>query len=164
MSQEVVFARQHEQNDYYKCSPYPVKRLAWRNSLGGYDYFNFTLKSSETIDIERNKYSKMVGTFDKSKYYYASWQTGDAVRQTKAKKKEILNTDYITEAEGVLIEKLLMSTDVFVVENISQPEPTKHTEAVTITDSSFVKKTVVNDKLIQYSISIEYSNEINTNS
>tara|TARA_R100001594_G_scaffold89153_1_gene123567 strand:- start:3332 stop:4888 length:1557 start_codon:yes stop_codon:yes gene_type:complete len=165
VSQEIVFARQSFRlNKYSECTRYPIRRLAWRNSLGGYDYFNFTLKSTQTTDVERNKYAKMLGTFDKSKYYYASWQTGDAVRQTTARKKETLNTNFITEAEGVLIEKLFMSTDVFILENSSGLDPVRYTEAVTITDSSFIKKTVVNDTLIQYSITIEYSNEINTNS
>ena len=122
------------------------------------------MKSTETIDVDRNKYSKMLGIFDKSRFYYSSWQTGDAVRQTTARKKETLNTNFITEAEGVLIEKLFMSTDVFILENSSDLDPTRHTEAVTITDTSFIKKTVVNDTLIQYSLTIEYSNELNTNS
>ena len=102
----------------------------------------------------------MLGHFNKSKYYYMNFGKGQAVRQTTAKKKETLNTDFISEADGHLIEKLLMSTSVFVVKNDS----TQTTESVIVTDSSFVKKTVANDKLIQYSISIEYANELNTNS
>ena len=53
-----------------------------------------------------------------------------------------------------------MSTDVYIIQNAD----TTYTQAVVVTDSSFIKKTVVNDKLIQYSITIEYSNELNTNS
>ena len=53
-----------------------------------------------------------------------------------------------------------MSTDVYIVEN----DDTTYTEAVMVTDSSFVKKTVANDKMIQYTINIEYANPINTNS
>ena len=53
-----------------------------------------------------------------------------------------------------------MSTDVYIVENAD----TTYTEPVMITDTSFVKKTVANDKLIQYTIQIEYANPINTNS
>ena len=155
VSEEIIFARQDG-----SCKGYDVRRLAWRNSLGCYDYFNFKLKSTQTIDIERKKYGKMLGHFNKSKYYYMNFGKGQAVRQATAKKKETLNTDFISEADGYLIEKLLMSTSVFVVKNAS----TQVTESVIVTDSSFVKKTVANDKLIQYSITIEYSNELNTNS
>ena len=91
-SEEVVFAKQDA-----GCKGYKVRRLAWRNSLGCYDYFNFTLKSTQTIDIERNKFGQMLGVFNKSKFYYSDWQRGEAVRETTATVKETLNTDYISE-------------------------------------------------------------------
>ena len=53
-----------------------------------------------------------------------------------------------------------MSTDVYIVENAD----TDFTQAVMVSDTSFVKKTVANDKLIKYTINIEYANPINTNS
>ena len=53
-----------------------------------------------------------------------------------------------------------MSTDAQIVQNAD----TDFTEGVIITDSSFLKKTVANDNLIQYTINIEYANPINTNS
>ena len=53
-----------------------------------------------------------------------------------------------------------MSTDVYIVENAD----TEFTQGVMITDSSIIKKTVANDKLIQYTIKIEYANNVNTNS
>ena len=53
-----------------------------------------------------------------------------------------------------------MSTNVYIIEN----SDTEFTQGVLITDSSIVKKTVANDRLIQYTINIEYANPINTNS
>ena len=142
------------------CKGYKVRRLAWRNSKGGYDYFNFKAKSSQTVDVERNNFASMLGTFNKSRWRYNNTQRGKATRQTTATLKETLNTEYITEAEGDMLEKLIMSTDVYIVENAD----TTYTEAVMVTDSSFVRKTVANDNLIQYTIQIEYANPLNTNS
>ena len=142
------------------CKGFKVRRLAWRNSVGGYDYFNFKKKSTQTTSINRDNYNSMIGTFNKSRYRYNNTQRGKTTRQTTAILRETINTDYITEAQGVLIEKLLMSTDVQIVQNAD----TDFTEGVIITDSSFVKKTSANDKLIQYTINIEYANPINTNS
>jgi hypothetical protein len=142
------------------CKGYKVRRLAWRNSLGAYDYFNFKSKSSQTVDVTRNNFSTMVGTFDKSKYRYNNTQRGKATRQVTATIKETLNTDWITEQEANLLEKLIMSTNIYIVENAD----TTYTEGVVVTDSSFIRKTVANDKLIQYTIQIEYANPINTNS
>ena len=142
------------------CKGFKVRRLAWRNSVGGYDYFNFKKKSTQTINVERNNYSSMLGTFNKSKWRYNNTQRGKTTRQTTATLSETLNTDWITEQDASLLEKLIMSTDVYIVENAD----TDFTQAVMVSDTSFVKKTVANDKLIKYTINIEYANPINTNS
>ena len=142
------------------CKGYNMRRLAWRNSKGCWDYLNFELKSTDTIDISRNKYAKMLGIFNKSKYRYSDWDKGKAIRQTSAIRKETLNTDYLDAEQASLIKECMLSTDVYIVENVD----TQFTQSVLVTDSSYIKKTVANDKLIQYSIQIEYSNEVNTNS
>jgi len=142
------------------CKGFNVRRLAWRNSVGGYDYFNFKKKSTQTVEVQRNNYSTMLGTFNKSKWRYNNTQRGKTTRQTTAVLKETLNTDWISEQDGNLLEKLLMSTSVYIVENAD----TDYTEAVMITDSSHVRKTVANDRMIRYTINIEYANPLNTNS
>lgn len=53
-----------------------------------------------------------------------------------------------------------MSTNVQIVENAD----TTFTAPVMVSDKSFIKKTVANDKMIKYTINIEYANTINTNS
>jgi hypothetical protein len=142
------------------CKGYKVRRLAWRNSVGGYDYFNFKRKSIQTTNVERNTYSSMLGTYDQARFSYDNTQRGKATRETTANLKETINTDWLSEEQANLIEKLIMSTDVYIVENAD----TTYTQPVMITDSSFLRKTVVNDKMIQYTINIEYANSINTNS
>ena len=142
------------------CKGFKVRRLAWRNSVGGYDYFNFKKKSTQTVGVQRNNYSTMLGTFNKSQWRYNNTQRGKTTRQTTAVLKETLNTDWISEQDGNLLEKLLMSTSVYIVENAD----TDYTEAVMITDSSHVRKTVANDRMIRYTINIEYANPLNTNS
>ena len=101
-----------------------------------------------------------MGRFNGSKWSYNNTMRGSKTRQVTAVLKETLNTDWINEQDANLLEKLIMSTDVYIVENAD----TTYTEPVMITDTSFVKKTVANDKLIQYTIQIEYANPINTNS
>ena len=142
------------------CKGFKIRRLAFRNSLGCYDYFNFKMKSISTIEVNRDNYNSMLGTFNKSRWRYNNTQRGKTTRQTTAILKETLQTDWISEQDANLLEKLVYSTDVYILENLD----TDFTEGVVITDSSFVKKTVANDKLIQYTINIEYANPINTNS
>ena len=117
-------------------------------------------KSTQTVEVQQDNYSTMLGTFNKSRWRYNNTQRGKKTRQTTAILKETLNTDWITEQDANLLEKLIMSTDVYIVENAD----TTYTQAVMITDSSHVRKTVANDRKIQYTINIEYANPLNTNS
>lgn len=143
------------------CKGYAVRRLAWRNSLGAWDYFNFKKKSTQTVNVERNNYSSMLGTFNKSKYRYDDYQRGKTTRQTTAVLRETLNTDWIPEAQADLIEKCLISTNVQIVQN----DNSTYTQSVMVTSSSHIRKTSANDGMkIQYTIEIEYANNLNTNS
>jgi hypothetical protein len=142
------------------CKGFKVRRLAWRNSLGCYDYFNFKKKSTQRVEVTRNNYSSIMGRFNGSKWSYNNTMRGKTTRQVTAVLKETLNTDWVTEQDGNLLEKLIMSTDVYIVENAD----TEFTQGVMITDSSFTKKTRANDKMMQYTIQIEYANNVNTNS
>jgi len=142
------------------CKGFKVRRLAFRNSLGCYDYFNFKKKSTQKVEVTRNNYSSIMGRFNASKWYYNNTMRGKKTRQVTAVLKETLNTDWVTEQDANLLEKLIMSTDVYIVENAD----TEFTQGVMITDSSFTRKTRANDKMIQYTIQIEYANNVNTNS
>lgn len=143
------------------CKGFKVRRLAWRNSLGGYDYFNFKMKSSQNVKVNRNTYSTLLGNYNDELYTYENWGRGKNTRQTTAVLEETLNTDWITEQDAVLLENLIKSTRVEMIEN----SDTTYTVGVMVTDSSFVRKTQANDGMrIQYTIKIEYANPLNTNS
>jgi len=143
------------------CKGFDIRRLGWRNSLGCWDYFNFTKKSTQTLKIERDNYQTMIGNFSDAIYSYNNFEGGKKVSRTSAVLSETLNTDWITEDEAVLLESLMKATKVQIIAN----DYTTYTVPVLIKDSTFVKKTDVNDRLkIQYTIKIEYANPINTNS
>ena len=142
-----------------KCKGFKYRRLAWFNSKGGYDYFSFTMKSTQTIDITRDNYESMLGTFNQDYYSYNNTGRGKTTRRTGAILRETLETDFIKEEEAQLLESLFTSIRVDVVES----DDNEYTQPVVITDTSFIRKTHANDRLIQYTVNIEYANPINTN-
>ena len=147
--------------DDENCKGFDIRRLAWRNSKGCYDYFNFKMKSTQTIDIKRNTYETMIGNYGGVRFDYTTFEDGIEVRETSARVTETINTDFLNEAEASLLESLLVSTKVDVVQDGTA---TTYTVPVTIKDSKFIRKTIANNKLIQYTITIEYSQPLNTNS
>mgnify|MGYP003146962346 CR=1 FL=1 len=143
------------------CKGFEIRRLAWRNSLGCWDYFNFKMKSTQTLKIDRDSYEAMMGEFSQDVYSYNNFEGGKKIRRTAAILSETINTDWITEEEAVFLENLMKATKVQLIEN----DYTTYTVPVLIKDTNFVKKTDVNNRLkIQYTFKIEYANPINTNS
>lgn len=143
------------------CKGFAIRRLAWINTKGGWDYFNFKMKSKRTLDISRNNYSTVLGIFNGEKYSYENTARGSRTRQVTAIQKEIIQTDWISEEEGQLLENLFLSSNVNIIEN----SDTTYSYPVLITDKNFIKKSVANDGVkIRYTINIEYANPVNTNS
>ena len=119
------------------------------------------MKSTQNVDVKRDSYGQVLGEFNSTKYSYNNFDSSKKVRKTSAILKEKLNTDWITEEDAELIEKCVMSTDVFIIENAD----TTYTVPVLVTNKSIVRKTIANNKIkIQYTINIEYANPLNTNS
>ena len=142
------------------CKGFKVRRLAWINSKGAWDYFNFKMKSTQKIEIKRNNYNTMLGIYGGEKYSYSNTQRGQTTRNVEAIKKETLTTDWISEDEATLLKYLFISKNVNMVKN----SDTDYNYPIMIKDTTYTKKTGANDGLIQYTIEIEYSNPINTNS
>ena len=143
------------------CKGFKVRRLAWINSVGCYDYFNFKMKSTQTVQVSRNNYSTMLGDFNNTMYSYDNFGRGKRTRQTTSILKETLNTDWMSEQDAQLLENLMVSKSIEIIKN----SDTDFTVPVMITDTNFVRKTVANEGVkIQYTINIEYANPVNTNS
>ena len=142
------------------CKGFKVRRLGWRNSLGCWDYFNFKMKSTQTVDVKRDTFGKVLGEYNSTAYSYNNFDSTNQVRKTNAILKETLNTDWITEQDADLLEKCIVSTDVFIIENAD----TTYTVPVLITNKNIIRKTNANNGIkIQYTIQIEYANPLNTN-
>ena len=142
------------------CKGFKIRRLGWLNSLGCWDYFNFKMKSKQSVDVKRDTYGQVLGEYNSTEYSYNNFDSTRKVRKTDAILKETLNTDWITEQDAELLEKCVMSTDVFIIENAD----TTYTVPVLVTNKNIVRKTSANDGIkIKYTINIEYANPLNTN-
>jgi hypothetical protein len=137
-------------------------RLTWLNQWGVWDYYTFNMKSTRSISTNRTSYTQQGGTWNESTFKIKGYKGGKKNFRVNSTEKIKLNTDFVTEAEGVWFEELINSTDVYIVNGYSEGEnifktTNKYIEPVALTTSSYVKKTIANDKLMQYTIEIEKS-------
>ena len=60
-----------------------------------------------------------------------------------------------------MVEELINSTEVYIIKGFSADDintiTNKYVEPVTLTTSSYIRKTIANDRLIQYTFDIEKS-------
>jgi hypothetical protein len=136
-------------------------RLTWLNQWGTWDYYTFNMKSTRTVATNRTSYTQLGGTWNESTFKIAGYKGGKKNFRVNATEHIKLNTDFVTEAEGLWFEELINSTEVYIVNesatDVANTITNKYIEPVVLTTSSYVKKTIANDKLMQYTIEIEKS-------
>jgi len=136
-------------------------RLTWLNQWGTWDYYTFNMKSTRSINTNRTSYTQLGGTWNESSFKIAGYKGGKKNFRVNSTEKIKLNTDFVTEAEGLWFEELINSNEVYIVNGFSTDAANtitnKYVEPVVLTTSSFVKKTIANDKVMQYTIEIEKS-------
>lgn len=114
----------------------------------------FFLKSVENVNTRSETFKRNIFTYSSSNYDTKSHQT-QTFNKT-GKKRFTLNTDYLAEAYNAVIEDIMLSEYVWIYFD-SKWHP------VTVSTSTLLKKTSVNDKLIQYTIEVEDANDIINN-
>ena len=78
-----------------------------------------------------------------------------------------MNSDFVTEDEAVIFEELINSPEVYLLKGyVSGSEISsvlnQYVTPVRLLTSSFTKKTIANDKLMQYNFEIEKSKTLRT--
>jgi hypothetical protein len=140
---------------------YEAIRLTWLNQWGTWDYYTFNMKSTRSVTTNRTSYTQLGGTWNESTFKIADYKGGKKNFRVNSTEKITLNTDFVTEAEGVWFEELINSNDVYIVNeystDVSNTITRKYVDPVVLTTSSYVKKTIANDRLMQYTFEIEKS-------
>lgn len=150
------------------CKGYETIRLAWLNTFGVWDYYTFTKKSTRTVTTKKVHYQQLKGTWNKESYNPQGYLGGNKVFTSGAKEMIEINTDYIDEDTAVWLQELFVSPDVYILnsystDNANEGYGLKYVEPVVLTTSSYTRKTLANDGLIQYKIDLERSKKVRVN-
>ena len=139
---------------------YESIRLTWLNQWGAWDYYTFTMKSVRSTTTNRTTYTQMGGTWNDSVYEIEGYKGGKKNFRVNSTERIQINSDFLTEADAVWFEELMNSQSVYILNGYNATESTftitnKYVEPVLITTSSYTRKTIANDKLIQYTFDLE---------
>ena len=147
---------------------YDPIRLTWLNQWGVWDYYTFKMKSTKSISTKGSTYQQLEGTWNESIYSPSGYRGGKKAFRVNATEKIVMNTDFVSESESEWFEELVNSPEVYILDGF-QTDPTNpllstYVTPVRLTTSSFTRKTVANDKLMQYTFEVEKSKTLRTQS
>ena len=154
-----------------KCNSlkgYEPIRLCWLNQWGCWDYFTFNMKSIKSIKTNGSTYNQLEGTWNEASYKLDSYKGGKKSFRVNANEMVRINTDFINEDKSVMFQELINSPEIYILEGFQNDTTNssfnKYVTPVRLTTSSFTTKTVANDKLIQYTLEVEKSKTLRTQS
>ena len=147
---------------------YEPIRLTWLNQWGVWDYYTFNMKSTKTISTKGSTYEQLEGTWNESVYKLNGFKGGKKAFRVNATEKIQMNTDFVSESESEWFEELINSPEVYILKGFATTSTTsllnQYATPVRLTTSSYTKKTVANDKLMQYTFEVEKSKTLRTQS
>jgi hypothetical protein len=147
---------------------YESIRLCWLNQWGAWDYYTFTQKSIRSVSTKGSTYEQLAGTWNEAAYRVDSYKGGKKAFRVNATEKITMNTDFVSESENEMFEELINSPEVYILKGYQTDGAfsalNQYVIPVRLTTSSFTKKTVANDKLIQYTFEVEKSKTLRTQS
>jgi len=109
--------------------PYRQYRLAFSNNLGGWDYFNFDLNHTETMEIQREEFTRLFGTWSGSNFNYNQKERGRKVYDSVGFERTTISAK-VTSEESEALKMLVGSREVQLLNG-------SDSEAIIITDTSF---------------------------
>jgi hypothetical protein len=138
----------------YQCpNKYGEVDIHFLNKYGVYDSFVFNALSRKTINITREQYNQPIY---KQADLNTAWSYGVQITtpyHTNGIEQIVVNTDYLPQAYNEVMKQLQFSQNILMVEG-------SDVYSVRITDTAYTEKTIVNDKLIQYTFTLEYNQPV----
>ena len=119
-------ARTSEILEFYMEDPDCINQpihLLFLNGRGMWDTYTFGKKSTKTFEVERKQY-RQESSLDKSYYSRGSSQRGITIYDQNATYIIECMSDYMTQADTVIVEEIFNSPEVYIIEGISDlPNP-----------------------------------------
>ena len=133
------------------CKGLETIRLAYVNTLGTWDYFNFYKKSTRKSEINRSYYRSNYGDYTGSTYIQSSAEGGKRSFATNVEEVIEANTDYLTEEEVGFMKELFISPQVYMQVGTGT---SVQFVPVCVEEKEYIKQTTANDMLKQYVIEV----------
>jgi len=128
-------------------------RIAWKGFGGSWEYFNFTKKNEESIEIERKRYQQVLGTYGTS-FTQNGMQRGLTEVGNITKRFLTINSDWISEGEFQLLRGMMVSRQVHWVQDDGTFIP------MLVEDNTYTEQRTRDGKLKNLTVKLSYANNL----
>jgi len=140
-----------------KCSRYNLTQVFWLNPHGAFDCYTFDRKATINEKIDRKTYKQYLPP------YYNTYTAGEKVFYTNVTEELILTSNWVTQQESQLLIQMAQSPVVYVIKTY-QYDPSgygiyPYAVPYIVNTDSIKYEQKVNDKEIQYTISLRPAND-----
>lgn len=141
-------------------SRFEVFRLHFLNKFGGFETRDFTKVSRKVLTITKSEFGKLPYTIDSAgnvNYYNSNnvYNEQQSVYASQYTEKITLNSDILTDQEYVWLSELILSPLIYV-------EQSGYFLPCSIIQSNYTFNKVINDKLTNLTIDINFGDQFNT--
>ena len=158
-----LFVNEETQGNWNQNCNFTPVRLGWVNSRGGWDYWNFQLKSERTTQIERKQYNSVLKTdFNygfsggDQPFYAGTRMLTD--RSNLNTTSLLVTSDWLSDGEFTFLRSLLTSNQVQIIENQDYADTGCYrVTPVSIEQTSFAEKKSSEGKLQNLSLNLKFS-------
>lgn len=140
-----------------ECNDFAPVQVSWLNSLGFRDYFLFQKRTDESINITRNNYEQVEGSWDADVFAVNKYDRGNKTFSQDLTTNRTINTRFLSDEEAAWLKNLYISPDVRV-----KYEGDTEWTPITITDTRWTERTFRKDKLFQYTLNYVEAHKINS--
>ena len=148
----VEFAVPVELIEECKQTPY---RVTFLNKYGALQDLWFFKKRTDQFEVQRENYNRTLLTTSSSGVDFSRFAHSSSLLDVTGTEKATLNTGFISEDHNQVIKELMVTEFCWILEANHAGEEPVPVKPIT---SSFNSKTVLNDKLINFTIEFEYAN------
>lgn len=150
---------------------YTPIQVAYISRYGTWNYATFFKKSEETIDVSSQQYRTITGFVKNNEWFVGLHNPMYKQYNKNAKRRLTINSGFVEEEFKEVMEQIMLSEYVLVVDSSTVVKSgstytydiNNNAKAVNVATNSLTKKKKVNDKLIEYTLDLEYAfDELNT--
>lgn len=139
-----------------KCLDFEEVQVSWLNKYGFRDYWYFTKRQDTNINIRRNTYEQVEGSWNSDVFEVESYDRGENIFSQDITVTKTINTDFLSDYEASFLKDLYLSSDVRVKYGQGEWIP------IIVTSNRWSEKTFRKDKLFQNTLNYREAHKINS--